>query len=628
MKRFLSLFLALAMILSIALSSVSCDELLAELLEEPVEDVTDDVNKETTKKTTEKETEEITEEDKEPDTNEDKTNPTETFAPDSTEYPKEHPTEAPTRPIEDSTVPPMEYPTEEHKCLDKSPRDHYCDVCGVQINDCRDKDLDHYCDICKNLMSKCEIDNNKDHICDECGKLFSECYDYDNDAYCDYCGMRIGSDPNEHYCYDEKPQDHYCDECGKILTYCPEDYDQNHICDVCCLKYSECYDGNDDGYCDACGKLLRAPDPTYENTLSISEAIDLGLSMDHNGYTEDKYFVTGTVKEIRNAIYGNLYIADEYGNEFYVYGAYSADGSVRFDKLEVQPKIGDIVTVYGTIGQYNGTPQMKKGWITEIIETAAPDPMPEPEPEPYGQYTILEALELEDGTNVVVTGTVVKINTAWSDVYCNMSVTIADAEGNELYVYRLSTIVSEGDVIIVTGTMGSYNGQKQIAKGATAEIIGSVDTPDPMPEPEPEPELGNGTVYVTMEQIAMENEWASSTSYTEFYMDGGFYVSLEVREYSIYGANSGKYYTSDYSWRMYQHEYPILTITAPEGKTIKTVKISYISQKGGVLTHDSVHIETDELIYVDDYLITFEVSNSGDELKGQARITAIEISYI
>lgn len=87
--------------------------------------------------------------------------------------------------------------------------------------------------------------------------------------------------------------------------------------------------------------------------------------------------------------------------------------------------------------------------------------------------TIPEALAAADGTDVVVTGYVKSIDTAWSTKFNNMSVTIADDEGNTLYVFRLSTQVNINDIITVSGKMATYNGNRQIGAGATAEIIRS-----------------------------------------------------------------------------------------------------------------------------------------------------------
>ena len=106
-------------------------------------------------------------------------------------------------------------------------------------------------------------------------------------------------------------------------------------------------------------------DPTPDTELTISEAVALGASKEHNTYTEGKYYVVGTVKEVQNATYGNILIEDANGNTILVYGTYSADGKVRYDAMETRPVVGDTVKVYGVVGQYNGTAQLKNAWLIE-----------------------------------------------------------------------------------------------------------------------------------------------------------------------------------------------------------------------------------------------------------------------
>ena len=120
------------------------------------------------------------------------------------------------------------------------------------------------------------------------------------------------------------------------------------------------------------------PDPEADTELTVAEAIALGASKAHNTYTEGKYYVTGEVTEIYNTTYGNMYIADEEGNTLTIYGTYDADGTNRFDAMENQPAVGDTITVYGIIGQYNGTPQMKNGWIQEAAEEEPEAPVEGP----------------------------------------------------------------------------------------------------------------------------------------------------------------------------------------------------------------------------------------------------------
>ncbi len=113
-------------------------------------------------------------------------------------------------------------------------------------------------------------------------------------------------------------------------------------------------------------------DPEADTELSIADAIALGASKEHNTYTAGKYYVTGVITEVYNDMYGNMKLTDEDGNILTIYGTYSADGEVRYDALEVKPVAGDTVTIYGIVGQYNGAPQIKNGWIVEHIPGEGP----------------------------------------------------------------------------------------------------------------------------------------------------------------------------------------------------------------------------------------------------------------
>ena len=83
--------------------------------------------------------------------------------------------------------------------------------------------------------------------------------------------------------------------------------------------------------------------------------------------------------------------------------------------------------------------------------------------------TVTEAAALADGTLVFIEADVSKITYAWSDSSKNMSVDITDGT-TTLNAYKLATKVGAGDKIVVYGKVSSFNGTKQIAAGATAEI--------------------------------------------------------------------------------------------------------------------------------------------------------------
>lgn len=86
--------------------------------------------------------------------------------------------------------------------------------------------------------------------------------------------------------------------------------------------------------------------------ISIEEAHAIGQALQNNETTFEAYELTGVVSSVVNTTYGNLYIKDEQGNSFYIYGLYDASGRVRYDSMENPPKEGDLITVIGAITKY------------------------------------------------------------------------------------------------------------------------------------------------------------------------------------------------------------------------------------------------------------------------------------
>ncbi len=129
---------------------------------------------------------------------------------------------------------------------------------------------------------------------------------------------------------------------------------------------------------------VETEDPAADSQLTIAEAIELGLSKEHNVYTAGKYYVTGVITEVYNTQYGNMKITDEAGNILTIYGTYDATGENRYDVMTVQPVAGDTVKIYGIVGQYNDVAQIKNGWIvghtpSQTETPAEPETPVEPE---------------------------------------------------------------------------------------------------------------------------------------------------------------------------------------------------------------------------------------------------------
>lgn len=129
------------------------------------------------------------------------------------------------------------------------------------------------------------------------------------------------------------------------------------------------------------------------------------------------------------------------------------------------------------------------------------------------------------------------------------------------------------------------------------------------------------TVSKTIEAIADANGWTNSTQYSTITLDEVITATATV------GTNTGKYYTSGEEWRIYQSENPNLTITASEGYTIKTVKITYNIKNNGVLTYNSSNVTSGTAVTVNATSISFGVGNTSTATNGQVKVTAIEVVY-
>ena len=347
--------------------------------------------------------------------------------------------------------------------------------------------------------------------------------------------------------------------------------------------------------------------------------------------------VAGTVCNIKEAWspFGNLSVTieDADGNELYVY------------RLKTKVVLGDIITVSGKMDEYNGAKQIASG-ATAVI-TGHNDSYV------YTNKTLTEAVAADDGTNVIVSGTVSKIDYSWSSSNGNMSVTIKDTDDNTLYIYKLGTEVALGDVITVTGCVGSHNGAKQIV-GATATI----DTPHPCSEYTDATckvpakctycgrakddvlaghnyvegvcsvcnavEPGSGVVAPTTVSVTLSSfGWANQSLNTSFSIDEKVTVSCEG------GSNTGKYYNTGTSWRIYASDTPAgsVTITVPEGYELVSIKITTQTTDGtyAFLQYNGEDV-CNKTVSVSGSSVKLQSVKNGSDGK-HVRIQAIEVVY-
>lgn len=245
--------------------------------------------------------------------------------------------------------------------------------------------------------------------------------------------------------------------------------------------------------------------PRVELDNNIAAILLAGAEMASGTTSGYEVTITGTVASIANTQYGNMNVEDANGNTILVYGTYSSTGAVRFDAMDVQPKVGDEVTITGEIKNYNGTVQINSGRL--MAHTVKEVEVPKIE----GTGAILEAAYalasgevLSGGVHkYTLTGTIVSIDTEYNSQYGNITVTI-QCEGFEtmpIQAYRLkgedtaqTALIGVNDVITVTGIIKNYNNTIEFDQGCT--FTDWVDNADPEPVIPDTPEVPAGSEIV------------------------------------------------------------------------------------------------------------------------------------
>jgi hypothetical protein len=145
----------------------------------------------------------------------------------------------------------------------------------------------------------------------------------------------------------------------------------------------------------------------HESHIDVTEAdIPTILAAADGGY----YRVSGTVKSIANATYGNLTLTDG-TNDLYVYGTYpgwGASGDARKGVVAAQNiEEGDVLTVYGPKSTYSGTPQINGGFFWSLVKADPGGEDPGGEDPTLGQFdsnvTLTKGTSCYDDNTVNIT---------------------------------------------------------------------------------------------------------------------------------------------------------------------------------------------------------------------------------
>ena len=189
--------------------------------------------------------------------------------------------------------------------------------------------------------------------------------------------------------------------------------------------------------------------------LKAAFALGEGASMDYPAV------MTGTVVKIVSEWseeYGNITVDMEIDGQVVQCYRLKGEGAKEI-------AVGDVITVAGIIKSYKGTIEFDAGCVmipNELYHSAK---------------NALSGYKLQDGeaqeVTKTITGTIVTIDTAWSDDYQNITVTIVvgGLENYPIMCYRLSgegaKDLAVGDTITVTGILKNYKGTIEFDAGCT-----------------------------------------------------------------------------------------------------------------------------------------------------------------
>ncbi len=278
--------------------------------------------------------------------------------------------------------------------------------------------------------------------------------------------------------------------------------------------------------------------------VSVFEAILIGQEMKHDTYTAETYKITAEIVEIVDETYGNLYVQDDEGNRFYIYGLYDPNGN-RYDTWGRHPAVGDVITVKAPIGQYNGVPQMKHATVVAFY---TPEP---PIVEDAIEIGIADANKLgevlednaESEQEYIVEAGILEIT---QDYYGNLY--LVDEYGNTLYVYGVwdeAGSVRYGDLEVkpVAGDIVRLQGKlkkhvtaegKVIVELFNAKILSFYQeipedpTPDkPKPDEPEDPTVTEPTMTSIPELIAIGKKLEANTESETAYFVTGTVLNIE-----------------------------------------------------------------------------------------------------
>ena len=345
--------------------------------------------------------------------------------------------------------------------------------------------------------------------------------------------------------------------------------------------------------------LYSADTDVSSTTFSVVEGISLAFNKG-TGSTAPKYYKSGTA--VRLYAKGTMTVSSTIGKITKITLAYGSSDrtntiSVNCGSFSTPDWTGEADEVIFTIDGTSGHRRIKSVEVTYTPSAGGETP----DPDPTTQYTVKWYTALGTSTDVTLD----------EGAAITKPATDPTMSGYEFMGWTDQCSVAEdGTGFTALTDFGTADADKEFyAVFAVATTTGGGGS------------ATETTATVSISDYATANSWSNSTKYTSVTIDANITATVTG------GGNTGKYYTSGTNWRLYQNETPSLTLTAAEGYTIKTAKVTYSVSNTGVLTLNSANVTSGTVSTINASTVSYGVGNTGSATNGQVRVTAIEVVY-
>ena len=359
---------------------------------------------------------------------------------------------------------------------------------------------------------------------------------------------------------------------------------------------------------------------TLENPLSVDEAIDL-VSITGADETAEPLYVKGIVTS--NSAYNSTYKNYDYawlqsndGSEDQAFELYrfKLDSGVSGSYSAANSMVGKEIVAYGYGKVYSGTPELatsnntpKNPIVYEIND-----------PEPTGIELDQSSVSVEAGNTVTLAASLIPNSAVSTIVWESSDESVATVNNGVV------TGVNNGQAVI-TARASEYD--------LEAECIVTVYGANHVPSDY----LTNVTSYVELNAHEETIPGDTTTVSKNISQVSGTTVnatqvaSLELDENVTVSVNdngnNGKVYNNGTEWRLYQTDNAVVTVTV-DNALISSVTFTYSVSNGGILKYGNNTLTSGTPVAIASLAsVSFNVANSGSATNGQARVTAISVTY-